>query len=84
MIEKNDNKGDIMAQKNRITFTVRIDEELFKKMLATAESEGRDLNNHILHLIRTNVAYEERIHGKIDTSKIKLPDDAQQETKAEN
>lgn len=68
-------KGVIMAQKNKIVFTVRIDEELYKKMLATAEAEGRDTNNHILHLIRTNVAYHERIHGKIDTSKIPLPDD---------
>lgn len=69
-----------MAQKNKITFTVRIDEELYKKMLATAENEGRDLNNHLLHLIRTNVAYEERIHGKIDTSKVKLPENVQNDT----
>lgn len=59
-----------MAQKNKVTFSVRIDEELYKKMLAVAEAEGRDVNNHLLHLIRTNVAYHERIRGKIDTSKI--------------
>ncbi len=68
-----------MAQKNRVTFTVRIDEELYKKMLVTAENEGRDINNHILHLIRTNVAYEERIHGKIDITNVKLPDDTQEQ-----
>lgn len=59
-----------MAQKNKVTFSVRIDEELYKKMLVVAEAEGRDVNNHLLHLIRTNVAYHERIRGKIDTSKI--------------
>lgn len=59
-----------MAQKNKITFSVRIDEDMYKKMLAVAETEGRDVNNHLLHLIRTNVAYHERIRGKIDTSKI--------------
>ena len=64
-----------MAQKNRITFSVRIDEELYKKMLAVAEAEGRDENNHLLHLIRTNVAYYERIHGKIDPSKVTLPEE---------
>ena len=64
-----------MAQKNRITFTVRIDEELYRKMLITAEAEGRDVNNHMLHLIRTNVAYHERVHGKIDPSKAVLPED---------
>lgn len=64
-----------MAQKNKISFTARIDEDLFKKFLAVAQAEGRDENNHLLHLIRTNVAYYERIHGKIDTSKVKLPEE---------
>ncbi len=63
-----------MAQKNKVSFTARIDEDLFKKFLAVAAAEGRDENNHLLHLIRTNVAYHERIHGKIDTSKVKLPE----------
>ena len=62
-----------MAQKNRITFTGRIDEELYKKMLAVAEAEGRDVNNHMLHLIRQNVAYHERVHGRIDPSKVVIP-----------
>lgn len=61
-----------MAQKNKVTFSVRIDEDLYKKMLAVADAEGRDVNNHLLHLIRTNVAYHERIRGKIDTSKITI------------
>ncbi len=67
-----------MAQKNKVTFSVRIDEELYKKMLAVAKFDGRDENNHILHLIRTNVAYHERIHGKIDASKITLPENTEQ------
>ena len=57
-----------MAQKNKTVFSVRIDEEMYKKMLAVAKAEGRDLNNHMLHLIRTNIAYHERVHGKIDIS----------------
>ena len=61
-----------MAQKNKITFSVRIDEDLYKKMLDVAEAEGRDENNHILHLVRNSVAYHERIRGKIDISKIKI------------
>lgn len=61
-----------MAGKNKVSFTVRIDEELYKKMVVVAESEGREINNHILHLVRTNVAYHERIHGKVDTSKVSI------------
>ena len=64
-----------MAQKNKVSFTVRIDEDLYKKMIAVASFEKRDLNNHMLHLIRTNAAYHERVHGKIDTSKIALPEE---------
>ena len=71
-----------MAQKNKITFSVRIDEDMYKKMLAVADFDKRDVNNHLLHLIRTNIAYHERIHGKIDISKITIPsgeDDAAQD-----
>lgn len=67
-----------MAQKNKITFSIRIDEDMYKKMLAVADAEGRDVNNHLLHLIRTNVAYHERIRGKIDTSKITIEKTAEE------
>ncbi len=70
-----------MAQKNKITFSVRIDEDMYKKMLAVAQADGRDVNNHLLHLIRTNVAYHERIHGKIDTSKIIIEKNTDEENK---
>lgn len=62
-----------MAQKNKIVFPVRLDEEMYKKMLAVAAFDGCDVNNHILHLVRTNIAYHERVHGRIDTSKIEIP-----------
>ena len=61
-----------MALINKITFTVRVDEDIYKKMLAVADFDKRDVNNHILHLLRSNIAYHERIHGKIDTSKIEI------------
>ena len=64
-----------MAQKNKASFTARIDEEMFKKFLAVATAEGRSPNNHFLHLLRTNIAYYERIHGKIDISGVVLPTD---------
>ena len=64
-----------MAGKNKVTFDGRIDEELYKKLLAVAAAEGLNLNNHLLHIIRTNVAYHERVHGKIDVSKVVIPQD---------
>ncbi len=65
-----------MAQKNKVSFSVRIDDELYRKMLVVAQAEGRDENNHLLHLIRTNVAYYERIHGKIDLTRAPRPENA--------
>ncbi len=59
--------------KNKATFSVRLDEELYKKLIAVAEAEGRNVNNHMLHLIRTNIAYHERVHGRVDTTKVTLP-----------
>ena len=68
-----------MAQKNKAVFTARIDEEMLKKFYAVASAEGRTPNNHFLHLLRTNVAYYERIHGKIDVSGVELPADEEKE-----
>lgn len=68
-----------MAQKNKAAFTARIEEDLLKKFYAVAQAEGRTPNNHFLHLLRTNVAYYERIHGKIDTVKIELPAEEEKE-----
>ena len=59
--------------KQKITFEVRIDEELYKKLLVASAAEGRSLNNQMLHLIRNSIAYHERTHGKIDPSKAVLP-----------
>lgn len=61
--------------KSKAVFTVRLDEELYKKLIAVADAEGRSVNNHMLHLIRTNIAYHERVHGKVDISKVTLPED---------
>ena len=63
--------------KNKVSFEVRTDPETYKKLMYVAEKEGRNMNNHILHLARTNIAYYERVHGKIkpaELEKITLPD----------
>lgn len=56
--------------KNKAVFEVRLDSEIYKKLVYVAEAEGKNLNNHILHLVRTNIAYYERVHGKIKPSDI--------------
>lgn len=65
--------------KNKVSFEVKLDTDTFRRLMHVASSEGRNLNNHILHLARTNIAYYERVHGKIKSAeleKITLPADA--------
>ena len=69
-----------MAEKRKVTFPVRIDENLYRKMTVVAERENSTLNNYILKLVRTNVEYSERVHGRIDASKVALPDDGFDDT----
>ena len=64
--------------RNKTAFTVRLDEELYRKLLAVAAGEGMTLNNHLLKLIRTNVAYYERVHGRIDPTKVTLPAESEE------
>lgn len=59
--------------KTKEEFSVRIDSELYKKLIYVASKENNNLNNHMLHLIRTNVQYFEKVHGKINTQNIELP-----------
>ena len=62
-----------MAGKNKVTFEVRMEENLYRKLAAAAKRENRTVNNHIAHLARTNVEYTERVHGTLDVSDIPLP-----------
>ena len=59
--------------KSKEEFTVRIDSELYKKLLYVAGEDTGNLNNHMLRMIRSNVQYFEKVHGKINTQNITIP-----------
>ncbi len=61
--------------KQKSEFTVRIDTELYKKLLFVADKENNNLNNHLLHMIRQNVQYYEKVHGRINTQSVALPEE---------
>ena len=64
--------------KNKVAFEVKLDEDMYRKLAYVAESEKMNLNNYILHLARTNIAYFERVKGKIkpqDLAKVALPEE---------
>ena len=57
--------------KNQPEMTLRIPEEVLRKLLYISEAEGRSPNNHILMLLRNNIQYFERAKGRIDVAKLR-------------
>ena len=46
--------------------SIRIEEEMLKKLGYVSEYEGRSLNSHILVLIRESIQQFEEQHGEIE------------------
>lgn len=46
--------------------SIRIEEEMLKKIAYVADFEGRSINSHILVLIRKNIESFEAGYGKIE------------------
>jgi len=46
--------------------SIRIEEEMLKKIGYVADYEGRSVNSHILVLVRENIKAFETAHGKIE------------------
>ena len=51
--------------------TVRLSEELLRKLIYVSEAEKRTVNNQFLFMIRNNVQYFEKTKGRIDPQKLK-------------
>lgn len=51
--------------KNDKEYTIRLSDDLYRRLLYIANAERRTPNNHIIYLLRQNIAYYERVHGKI-------------------
>ena len=51
--------------KKQTEMTLRLPEDVMRKLLYISEAEGRTPNNHILMLLRNNIQYFERAKGHI-------------------
>ena len=56
-------EGSCMAIKN---VSIRIEEEMLKKLRWVADYEGRSINSHVLVLIRENIKQFEAQNGDIN------------------
>ncbi|MCD8055870.1 MAG: hypothetical protein LUE25_04045 [Clostridiales bacterium] len=64
--------------KKERTLELRLSDELIRKLYYVSSAENRTPNAHIIMTLRQNIAYYERVHGKIKDSelaKIKLDGD---------
>ena len=57
------NRSDFMGIKS---VSIRIEEEMLKKIGFVADYEGRSVNSHILVLVRDNIKAFEALHGTIE------------------
>ena len=46
--------------------SIRIEEEMLKKLSYVADYEGRSVNSHVLVLIRESIRAFEETHGRIE------------------
>jgi len=63
--------------KKNYSIEVKLTDELYRKLVYISASEGRNINNQFIFLLRNNIAYFERTKGKIDPAelmKIELPE----------
>lgn len=54
---------DFMSVKS---VSIRIEEDMLRKVSYVADYEGRSINSHVLVLIRESIRDFEEVHGKIE------------------
>ena len=64
--------------------SIRMEEEMLKRLGYVADYEGRSLNSHILVLIRENLRQFEEQHGKIETETVDPGENVKPEGKLKN
>lgn len=56
--------------KNQAEITVRLSDDLMRKLIYVSEAEGRTPNNQFIFMLRNNIQYFERTKGRIDPQKL--------------
>lgn len=56
--------------KKQPEISVRLSEDLLRKLIYISNAEGRTPNNQFIFMLRNNIQYFERTKGKIDQSKL--------------
>lgn len=56
--------------KNNCKVEIKLSEDLLRKLLVISKKEGRSVNNQFLFLLRNNIQYFERTHGRLNQAEL--------------
>ena len=60
--------------KKECKIEIRMSEDLMRKLAVISKKEGRSINNQFLFLLRGNIQYFERTHGRLTSAEIAAED----------
>ena len=60
--------------KKECKIEIRMSEDLMRKLAVISKKEGRSINNQFLFLLRNNIQYFERTHGRLTNAELAAED----------
>jgi hypothetical protein len=60
--------------KKECKIEIRMSEDLMRKLALISKKEGRSINNQFLFLLRNNIQYFERTHGRLNNAELAAED----------
>ena len=60
--------------KKECKIEIRMSEDLMRKLAVISKKEGRSINNQFLFLLRNNIQYFERTHGRLNSAELAAED----------
>lgn len=60
--------------KKECKIEIRMSEDLMRKLAVISKKEGRSINNQFLFLLRNNIQYFERTHGRLSNAELAAED----------
>ena len=60
--------------KKECKIEIRMSEDLMRKLALISKKEGRSINNQFLFLLRNNIQYFERTHGRLSNAELAAED----------
>lgn len=70
--------------KKECKVVLTLSEEMMRKLALVSKKEGRSINNQFLFLLRNNIQYFERTHGRLSAAELAAEDISAYTTDDEN